>query len=204
MAGPGREKRAESSGGMPRFRPTASQRRAHPVREGKPPGHANAQAPADDRHWPYEHDAGCSCRPRTVAVRLAGRPPAQRRVGTNLVVGVHSRPCGVRRCAASAPGSPRSRPSAGGRATTSSPPAARTASKNSATRPARSSASAPPGSTLQHPPKKIPLDGELSDLGMQLVDLRLMLPGELPPPTLGEHFLHASSSCRFQALTWFA
>ena len=60
-----------------------------------------------------------------------------------------------------------------------------------AVHPARSSPSAPPGSALQPAPKKIPLDRKLSDLGVQVVDLRLMLLGELPAPALGEHLRHA-------------
>ena len=38
--------------------------------------------------------------------------------------------------------------------------------------------------------EKIPLYRELPDLGMQVVDLRLTLLGELPPPALGEHLRH--------------
>ena len=41
-----------------------------------------------------------------------------------------------------------------------------------------------------NPRREIPLHRQLSDLGVQVVDLRLMLLGELPAPALGEHLRH--------------
>ena len=58
-----------------------------PVR-GQVLEHMDGREPAGARHRPAGHDAGCSCRPRAVAVGLAWRPPVQRRVRAHLVVEV--------------------------------------------------------------------------------------------------------------------
>ena len=57
----------------------------------------------------------------------------------------------------------------------------------SAVQPARSSRPAPPASALQPAPKKIPLGGEFSDPGLQVLEFRLLLLGALPALACCEH-----------------